>query len=457
MDDKPVEVSKESTTASGPCTAAPAASSSAAPNSKPADSAADKGMSAKRKRGLAIAGVAFAVIAIAYGIYWAIDLRYIQSTDDAYVGGNVVQITSQVSGTVIGIGADDTNFVKAGQPLVQLDKADAEVMLDQADAALAKSVREVRSLFATSGRLQATVEMRQADLAKANEDLARRERLAGSGAISKEDAQHARDAARTAQAELMGAQQDLAANRARVDRTSIENHPDVKNAAAHVHDAYIAYSRTVLPAPVSGMVAKRSVQLGQRVNPGVPLMAVVPLDQVWVDANFKEGQIANMRIGQPVNVTADVYGGKTEFHGKVVGFGAGTGAAFSLLPAQNATGNWIKIVQRLPVRIALDPKEVAEHPLQIGLSMQAEVDTHDRNGKQLPEGGQLASNYTTDVFKSIDQQADGRIKSIIAANEAAPGSDSQINDKLARAKPVKHELSDLEGTKAASADSVKVQ
>jgi len=204
-----------------------------------------------------------------------------------------------------------------------------------------------------------------------------------------------------------------------VDRTTLEDHPDVRSAAARVHDAYLAYARAVLPAPVAGFVARRAVQLGQRVAPGTPLMAVVPLDQVWVDANFKEAQLAAMRVGQPVSMTADIYGSKVVYHGRIAGFGAGTGAAFSLLPAQNATGNWIKIVQRVPVRIAFDAGEIAAHPLQIGLSMQADVDTRSRGGERLAEAGPTASIYKTDVFDSLDQLANARVKQIIAANGGA--------------------------------------
>jgi membrane fusion protein (multidrug efflux system) len=204
-----------------------------------------------------------------------------------------------------------------------------------------------------------------------------------------------------------------------VDRTTVAKHPDVQNAAAHVRDAYLTYARTALPAPVSGFVAKRAVQLGQRVSPGLPLMAIVPLDQVWVDANFKEPQLADMRGGQPVTLRADIYGRSVTYHGKVVGFGAGTGSAFALLPAQNATGNWIKIVQRVPVRIALDPQELAAHPLQVGLSMQAEVDTRERSGDRLPQLTQSTPAYATSVFHSLDEIADGRVRAIIAANEPA--------------------------------------
>jgi membrane fusion protein (multidrug efflux system) len=374
----------------------------------------------RRKLGLAVIAGLVVMVGAAYGTYWARVARYYQSTDDAYVNGNVVQITPQISGTVISIGADDTQFVKAGQPLVRLDQADARVALDQAEAQLAKTVREVRNLFATTEQLQAAVDVRRTDLAAAQNDLGRREQLGKSGAVSGEELQHARDAVRAAQSSLQAAQQQLIANRARVDHTTLEDHPDVRNAAAVVRNAYLNYARTDLPAPVSGFVARRNVQLGQRVGPGAALMAVVPLDQVWVDANFKEPQMAGMRLGQPVTLTADLYGNSVSYHGKIAGFGAGTGSAFSLLPAQNATGNWIKIVQRVPVRVALDPRELAAHPLQIGLTMKAEVDVRNGQGERLP---QLASNtvaYSTDVFHSTDQLADARVQEIIAANDPAP-------------------------------------
>ena len=373
----------------------------------------------KRVVWLSIFGGAFLLIGAAYTAYWASVLRWQQSTDDAYVNGNVVQITPQISGTVVSIGADDTQFVKAGQPLVRLDQADAKVALDQAEAQLAKTVREVRTMFATSAQLRAAVAIRESDLAITQKDLARRERLANSGAISTEELQHARDSERGAEAALMSAKQQLNANQARVDGTTLENHPDVRNASAVVRNAYLTYSRTTLPAPVSGFVARRAVQLGQRVGPGAPLMSVVPLDQVWVDANFKEPQLANMRVGQPVTLTADLYGNGFRYHGKVVGFGAGTGAAFALLPAQNATGNWIKIVQRIPVRVALDQKELAEHPLQVGLSMKVEVAVRDGSGERLPQLAQNAPAYSTDVFHSVDEAADTRVQEIIAANDSA--------------------------------------
>jgi membrane fusion protein (multidrug efflux system) len=358
-----------------------------------------------------------------YGAYWAQVVRYRQSTDDAYVGGNVVQITPQISGTVIAIGADDTQFVKSGQALVRLDPADARVALDQAEAQLARTVRDVRNLYATSSQLAATVQMRETELAATQSDLARRQRLGVSGAVSGEELQHSADAVKTAHAELLAAEQQLVANRARVDGTTLKDHPQVRDAAAAVRNAYLTLERTELTAPVAGFVARRNVQLGQRVSPGATLMAVVPLDQVWVDANFKEPQLAHMRIGQPVKLTADLYGGHVVYHGTVAGFGAGTGAAFSLLPAQNATGNWIKIVQRVPVRIALDPREIAAHPLQIGLSMKAQVDVKGGdNGARLPEVASNQAPWTTAVPGMSDAQADARVQAIIAANQSTPAA-----------------------------------
>ena len=360
------------------------------------------------------------LIGTAWGVYWERDLRYSVYTDDAYVSGNVVQITPRISGTVVAIGADNTQFVRAGQTLVRLDPDDAQVALQESEAELARTVRQVRNLFATTSELQANVELRRTQLAKAQSDYARRARLERTGAISQEELQHADDAVKSAQAALLAAQQQLAADRAWVDGTTLQSNPAVRDAAAAVHAAYLNFARTVLPAPVSGFVAKRDVQLGERVSTGTPLMSVVPLNEVWVDANFKESQLDSMRVGQPVTLTSDLYGSGVVFHGRVVGFGAGTGSAFSLLPAQNATGNWIKIVQRVPVRIALDPRELAQRPLQIGLSMKAYVDVRDDSGQRLPEVASNAHDYSTDVFQSVAAQADAAVRQIIAAND--PGA-----------------------------------
>jgi membrane fusion protein (multidrug efflux system) len=382
------------------------------------------GANGRRRLLLSAVIAAFAAAGIAYGGWWLASGRYHEATDDAYVGGNLVQVTPQVAGTVLAIHADDTDFVTSGQTLVELDKADSRVALDQAEAQLAKTVRSVRNLLATDSQLQANVEQRRAELARAREDLARRSKLDADvpGAVAAEELQHAQNAVAAAAAALDAASRQLAAQRTLTDHTTIDTHPDVRDAAAKVREAYLAYARTALPAPVSGFVARRAVQVGQRVGPGAPLMTVVPLDQVWVDANFKESQLPNLRAGQPVKLVADAYGGAVQYHGKVAGFGAGTGSAFALLPAQNATGNWIKVVQRVPVRIVLDPAELRQHPLQIGLSMEVAVDTHDRSGERLPKVARSDAAYETHAFASMDQLADMRVAQIIAANigEATP-------------------------------------
>ena len=386
----------------------------------------------KRKRMMTLLVIVILIAAVAYGLYYFLVARFHEDTDDAYVNGNVVQITPQVTGTVVAVNADDTQTVKAGDPLVVLDPADARVALEQAEANLAQTVRQVRGLFADDNQYQAQVAMRQSDLSRAQDDLKRRLTVAQTGAVSLEEISHARDAVKSAQASVDAAQQQLASNRALTANTTIANHPNVQAAAAKVRDAYLNNARNNLPAPVTGYVAKRSVQVGQRVSPGTPLMAIVPLGGVWVDANFKEVQLKHMRIGQPVELTADVYGSSVVFHGKVVGFSAGTGSAFSLLPAQNATGNWIKVVQRLPVRIALDPKELEQHPLRIGLSMQADVTIKNDEGGQL--GNAPNTVYQTNVFEKYGDEADAEIARIISEN-AGPNGGSQKSAQAGAAKP----------------------
>lgn len=381
----------------------------------------------KRKRMMTLLVAVIVIAAIAYGLYYFLVARFHEDTDDAYVNGNVVQITPQVTGTVIAVKADDTQTVKAGDPLVVLDPADSQVALQQAEANLAQTVRQVRGLFVNDDQYRAQVALRQSDLSKAQDDLRRRLAVAQTGAVSQEEISHARDAVKAAQASVDAAQQQLASNRALTANTTIASHPNVMAAAAKVRDAYLANARNVLPAPVTGYVAKRSVQVGQRVSPGNPLMSVVPLNAVWVDANFKEVQLKHMRIGQPVELTADIYGSSVTYHGKVVGFSAGTGSAFSLLPAQNATGNWIKVVQRLPVRIELDPKDLDKHPLRIGLSMQVDVDIKDERGDQLVNAPNTV--YETNVFAKYGDEADAEIARIIAenagGNASAPGAAKQ--------------------------------
>ncbi|CAG9180671.1 HlyD family efflux transporter periplasmic adaptor subunit [Cupriavidus respiraculi] len=384
-------------------------------NQTPATAASAPDNNGKRKRLLLSLTAAVVVAGLAYGAYWAAYARHFESTDDAYVAGNVVQVTPLVGGTVISIGADDTQLVTAGQPLIQLDRADSEVALEQAEAQLAQAVREVRTLYVNNGSLAANVALREADVARAREDYKRRQAIAGSGAVSSEELSHAQTTLKGAESALLAAREQLASNRALTDQTTVEKHPSVQRAAANLRAAYLAYARSTMPAPVTGYVAKRSVQVGQRVAPGAPLMAVVPLDQVWVDANFKEVQITHMRVGQPVTLEADVYGSKVEYHGKVAGFSAGTGSAFSLLPAQNATGNWIKVVQRLPVRIALDARELKDHPLRVGLSMNVSVDVRKEDGASLVSANAVAP-MQTNVYDKVGHEADELIARIIAVN-----------------------------------------
>jgi len=378
---------------------------------------------------LAIAGVV-GLAAVAAGVYWALVLNHYESTDNAYVQGNLVQITPQVGGTVLAIYADDTDQVKAGAPLVRLDATDAQVALDQAKAQLAQTVREVRVMYANNATLSAQIALREsevtrvnADLERAQDDLNRRAPLVATGAVGKEEFDHAasqlaalKSGLASAQSALVAAREQLASNQSMTDGVAVERHPNVQRAAARVREAWLALARASLPAPLDGVVAKRNVQVGQRVAAGAPLMTLVPLSDLWVDANFKEGQLRKLRIGQPATLEADVYGRKVEYHGKVVGLGAGTGSAFSLLPAQNATGNWIKVVQRVPVRIVLDPKELAANPLRIGLSMEVKVDVGNTGGHQLSEVVRSAPVAQTSVFDHLNADADAEVRRIIAAN-----------------------------------------
>jgi membrane fusion protein (multidrug efflux system) len=415
-----------------------------------------------RTRWLTRAGIVFATAGLAYFGYWYFGLRHFERTDDAYVQGNLVQVTPQVPGTVVAVRADDTDFVKAGAPLVTLDRADAEVALAQAQAALAQTVREVRSLYTTNATGSANVAMREAEvnraraeLARAQDDLARRQRLIASGAVSGEELNHAQAnvdnanaAVAAAQAAQAAAQQQLATSESLTSGATVENHPNVDRAAAKVREEYLTYVRMVLPAPVSGYVAKRTVQVGQRVAPGAPLLTIVPLDQVWVDANFKEVQLRSMRIGQPVTLTADAYGDSVKYHGTVAGLGVGTGSAFALLPAQNATGNWIKVVQRVPVRIALDPTELAAHPLRVGLSMEATVDIADTRGATLATAPRTTAAYETAAFTHDVEDADALVRKTIAANLGRAAM-LPPSSRTAAAKPARPP-----GTAAAPAEPV---
>ncbi len=383
-----------------------------------------------RKKALIILASVVVIAGLCWSAYeWLVASHY-ESTDNAYVQGNVIQITPQIGGTVTAILADDTDFVKAGQPLVRLDPADAGVALDQARASLAQAVRQVRTLYANNASLSAQITLRESDvtraeteIARAGDDFRRRQSLVQTGAVSKEELNHAQtqvanasSALAAAQAGVAAARQQLLSNQAMTDGTAVDKHPSVLAAGARVREAWLATQRTALPAPVDGYVARRSVQLGQRVAAGTPLMAVIALNQLWVDANFKEVQLRHIRIGQPVRLTADLYGRKLEYTGQVAGLGVGTGAAFALLPAQNATGNWIKVVQRVPVRVALDPAQLAQNPLRVGLSMLATVDVSKQDGKMLADAPRAAALVQTAVYESLGNGAEEEVRKIVAAN-----------------------------------------
>jgi membrane fusion protein (multidrug efflux system) len=369
----------------------------------------------KRRRGLmALGGIAI-LGGLVYGSYWFLSARHYQSTDDAYVDGDLVQITSEVPGTVISLTADDTQGVRREQILLELDPADAQIAMSNADARLAGAVREVRTRFATAEQLRAQIAEREIELKRAQDDYGRRSNLLQDGAVSSEELSHTQDNIAQIRASLIEAREQLKATTVQIDGTSVETHPQVLAAEAAVRDAALALRRTQILAPVAGVVARRSVQVGQRVAPGTPLMAVVPLDDVWVDANFKEVQLKDMRVGQPVEVRSDVYGRGVRYHGRLVGLSAGSGSAFALLPAQNASGNWIKIVQRVPVRIALDPRELKSHPLRVGLSTTVSVDIRDTSGALI--ASQVRSEpIPVQASLGNDPEVEARIAHILTAN-----------------------------------------
>ncbi|MBR8182335.1 efflux RND transporter periplasmic adaptor subunit [Burkholderia ambifaria] len=404
----------------------------AAPRAQPGAGGTVPAAPPARRKHLVRALVAVFAFGIAgWGAWYALVGRWYETTDNAYTQGNVVELTPQVTGTVVSIDADDGDLVHAGTPLVRLDPSDAQVTLAAAQADLAATVRKVRGLYSNERGLANSIDGARAELAarrtaldKAKADYRRREDLGRSGAISHEELAHARDTLTSAQSAYAAAQSALATlseqhqtSKALVDDTAVASHPDVQAAASRLRAAYLARTRTDIVAPVTGYVAKRTVQVGQRVSPGVPLLAVVPLRELWVDANFTEKQLDHMRIGQPVELTADLYGSNVRYSGRVQSLGVGTGSAFSLLPAQNATGNWIKIVQRLPVRIELtDPAQLDAHPLRIGLSMHASVDQHDRSGAMLSQRVQRDPVFRTDVYREELARAEGLIADVLHAN-----------------------------------------
>ncbi|RRZ91057.1 multidrug efflux MFS transporter periplasmic adaptor subunit EmrA [Erwinia sp. 198] len=370
----------------------------------------------KRKGALIVLAMIFVIAGLAWLAWWFIVLRHFQETDDAYVAGNQVQVMAQVSGSVNKVWFDDTDRVHKGDVLVTLDKTDAEQAFEKAQTALATSVRQTHQLIINGKQYQATIELQKTALAQAQADLKRREPLGAANLIGREDLQHARDAVATAQAQLEVAIEQYNANQAAILNTSLENQPAVKQSAAELRDAWLALQRTGIVSPIDGFVSRRSVQVGSQISTTTPLLAVVPEKNLWVDANYKETQLADVRIGQPATVVSDIYGDDVVYHGKVVGLDMGTGSAFSLLPAQNATGNWIKVVQRLPVRIELNPDEVARHPLRIGLSTLVKIDTSNKDGSVLATSMRQKPAYESNALALDLAPVNQLIADIIHAN-----------------------------------------
>jgi membrane fusion protein (multidrug efflux system) len=327
-----------------------------------------------RRRLFIAFGALLAVLALAFGGWWYLDARNYVSTDDAYVGADSAEITPQINGTVSGVTVTDTQHVKRGQVLVTIDPADTQLAYEQAQSNYAQAVRQVEQDFANTGQAAAQVTARKSDVVRAQQEYVHRIALANANAIATEQVTEFKNAYETAQANLAAAQQTLAAQQALIRNADVAHNPQVLSAKAAMDTTKLNLSRTVIRAPFDGVVAQKNVQIGQRVQVGQTLMSVVPVNRTYVDANFKEGQLTTVHRGQAVSLTSDIYGSKVVFHGRVEGLSGGTGSAFAVIPAQNATGNWIKVVQRLPVRVALDPKELADHPLRVGLSMTATID-----------------------------------------------------------------------------------
>ncbi|HGO6127248.1 TPA: efflux RND transporter periplasmic adaptor subunit [Burkholderia cepacia] len=386
----------------------------AAPPAALNDPALDARRATRRKRFIVFFAVVL-VAAFAWIAYWLLSDRYYEDTDDAYVAGSIVQVAAQIPGSVTDVVVADTQAVRAGQTLVKLDDTEASVAFAQAKAQLAQAVRQVANAKISNTMYVEAVNARRADLS-----LAQRAFAARSGAsveiVAPEELARARAAVAGAQANLAAAQAQLDAARALGTRLPVDENPAVVQAAAQFKLAYRNLKRTTIVAPVDGTIGQRSVQVGQQVGPGVPLMSIVQLNQLWIEANFKEGQIRHMRIGQPVEVVSDLYGSRVTYRGRVQGFSAGTGSAFSMLPSQNAAGNWIKVVQRVPVVIALEPRDLAAHPLRVGLSMRATVDTHDRNGHALDSEPPTPA-VSTRVHDGVASDAEAAAAAIIRENQ----------------------------------------
>jgi membrane fusion protein (multidrug efflux system) len=372
--------------------------------------------SQQRKKGLSIFILLLLLIAIGSAAYWFFFVKGFEETEDAYVSGNQVMVSSQVAGNISKINVDNMDPVQAGDVLLELDDTNAKLSFEQAKSNLANAVRQISQLNYTVKQLKSAVRANEITLAQAQGNLNRRVQLVKDGAIDKESFQHAKEAVELAKANLTISQNQLEANQALLLDGPLSEQPQIQSAVSNLKQAWLNLERTKIRSPIKGYVARRNAQVGQAVSVGGALMAVVNTDQMWLDANFKETQLTHMRIGQPVKIHFDLYGKDKTFDGKVVGIEMGTGSAFSLLPTQNATGNWIKVVQRVPVRIQLDPQQLAENPLRIGLSATVKVNVSDSQGETLRNQSPATTLYSTNVLQYDESAVNNLIESIIRDN-----------------------------------------
>ena len=372
--------------------------------------------SQQRKKGLSIFILLLLLIAIGSAAYWYFFIKGFEETEDAYVSGNQVMVSAQVAGNISKINVDNMDPVQAGDVLLELDDTNAKLSFEQAKSNLANAVRQVSQLNYTVKQLKSAVRANEITLAQAQGNLNRRVQLVKDGAIDKESFQHAKEAVELAKANLTTSQNQLGANQALLLDGPLSEQPQIQSAVSNLKQAWLNLERTKIRSPIKGYVARRNAQVGQAVSVGGALMAVVTTDQMWLDANFKETQLTHMRIGQPVEIHFDLYGKDKTFNGKVVGIEMGTGSAFSLLPTQNATGNWIKVVQRVPVRIQLDPQQLAENPLRIGLSATVKVNVSDSKGETLRNQAPSTTLYSTNVLQYDESAVNNLIESIIRDN-----------------------------------------
>ena len=372
--------------------------------------------SQQRKKGLSIFILLLLLIAIGSAAYWFFFIKGFEETEDAYVSGNQVMVSAQVAGNISKINVDNMDPVQAGDVLLELDDTNAKLSFEQAKSNLANAVRQVSQLNYTVKQLKSAVRANEITLAQAQGNLNRRVQLVKDGAIDKESFQHAKEAVELAKANLTTSQNQLGANQALLLDGPLSEQPQIQSAISNLKQAWLNLERTKIRSPIKGYVARRNAQVGQAVSVGGALMAVVTTDQMWLDANFKETQLTHMRIGQPVEIHFDLYGKDKTFNGKVIGIEMGTGSAFSLLPTQNATGNWIKVVQRVPVRIQLDPQQLAENPLRIGLSATVKVNVTDSQGETLRDQAPSTTIYSTNVLQYDESAVNNLIESIIRDN-----------------------------------------